>query len=150
LIARIEELNAYHASTSSIEHVSICTRCRYVDAIDDHLALIKNQNDHIAKLDAKLAEYELENEKFKFPRSMLYNRRRPIIKDSVGFQPGGKESIDLNAHGRKIPHFVKGKAPMINDRDGYILYPKNYPAHKMLEKTMLRKLSLMLIMLIFM
>jgi hypothetical protein len=24
----------------------------------------------------------------------------------------------------------KGKAPMIQDREGYILYPKNYPEHK--------------------
>jgi hypothetical protein len=31
-----------------------------VDAISDHLALIKEQNDHIAKLDAKITEHELE------------------------------------------------------------------------------------------
>jgi hypothetical protein len=29
-----------------------------------------------------------------------------------------------------ISNFVKGKAPMVQDRDGYILYPKNYPEHK--------------------
>jgi hypothetical protein len=28
--------------------------------------MIKEQNDHIAKLNAKSAEHELENEKFKF------------------------------------------------------------------------------------
>jgi hypothetical protein len=65
-------------STSTVEHVSICTRCRdiNVDAIHDHLAMIKQQNDHIAKLDAKITEHELENEKFKFARSMLYSGRR--------------------------------------------------------------------------
>jgi hypothetical protein len=54
------------ASTSTIEHVTICTRCRdiHVDAISDHLALLKDQNDHIAKLDAKIIKHELENEKF--------------------------------------------------------------------------------------
>jgi hypothetical protein len=50
--------------------------------------MIKQQNDHIAKLDAKIAEHELENEKFKFARSMLYSGRRPGIKDGIGFQKG--------------------------------------------------------------
>jgi hypothetical protein len=87
LIAKIEELNACHVSTSTIEHVTICTRCRDIDvnAMNDHLAMIKEQNDHIAKLNAKIAKHELENEKVKFARSMLYNGRRPGIKDGVGF-----------------------------------------------------------------
>jgi chromosome segregation ATPase len=73
LIAKIEELNACPISTSTVEHVTICTRCRDidVDAISDHLVLIKGKNDHIAKLDAKNVKHELENEKFKFSRSML-------------------------------------------------------------------------------
>ena len=37
--------------------------------------MIKEQNDHIAKLTAKIAEHELENENFKFACSMLYNGR---------------------------------------------------------------------------
>jgi hypothetical protein len=97
LNAKIEELNARKPSTSTVEHISICTRCRYIDveAIDDHLAMIKKQNDHIAQLDAKIAEHELENEKFKFARSMLYNGRRPGIKDGIGFQQGS--NVKLNA-----------------------------------------------------
>jgi hypothetical protein len=73
LYAKIDELNACKPSTSTVSHISICTRCRdvNVDAIHDHIAMIKQQNDHIAKLDAKIAEHELENEKFKFSRSML-------------------------------------------------------------------------------
>jgi chromosome segregation ATPase len=73
LHAKIEELNVCKPSTSTVEHVSISTRCRdiNVEAIDDHLAIIKQQNDHIAKLTAKINEHELENEKFKFARSML-------------------------------------------------------------------------------
>jgi hypothetical protein len=59
LHAKIDELNACKPSTSSVDHVTICTRCRYinVDAIHDHIAMIKQQNDHIAKLDAKIAEH---------------------------------------------------------------------------------------------
>jgi hypothetical protein len=81
-------LNACKPSTSTVEHVAICTRCRDVniEAMDDHLAMIEQQNDHIAKLTTKIAEHELENEKFKFARSMLYNGRHPDIKDGIGFQ----------------------------------------------------------------
>jgi chromosome segregation ATPase len=43
LHAKIVELNDCKPSTSTVEHVSICTRCRdvNVDAIHDHLAMIK-------------------------------------------------------------------------------------------------------------
>jgi hypothetical protein len=128
LHAKIDELNACKPSTSSVDHVTICTRCRdiNVDAIHDHIAMIKQQNDHIAKLDAKIAEHELENEKFKFARGMLYNGRRPGIKDGIGFQQG--DNIKLNAP-KRLSNFVKGKAPMAQDNEGYILYPAGYPEH---------------------
>jgi predicted RNase H-like nuclease (RuvC/YqgF family) len=62
LHAKIEELNVCKSSISTVDHVSICTRCRDVniEAKDDHLAMIKQQNDHIAKLTAKINEHELE------------------------------------------------------------------------------------------
>jgi seryl-tRNA synthetase len=43
LHAKVVELKSCKPSTSTVEHVSICTRCRdiNVDAINDHLALIK-------------------------------------------------------------------------------------------------------------
>jgi hypothetical protein len=131
LNAKIEELNACKLSTSTIEHVSICTRCRdiNIETMDDHLAMIKQQNDHIAKLTAKITEHELENEKFKFARSMLYNGRRPGIKDGIGFQQGNQNNTKLNAP-KRLSNFVKGKAPMVQDSEGYILYPANYPEHK--------------------
>jgi hypothetical protein len=94
LNAKIEELNACKPSTSTVEHIAICTRCRdvNVEAIDDHIVMIKQQNDHIAKLTAKIA-HELENEKFKFARSMLYNGRHPGIKDGIGFQQWAMSSL---------------------------------------------------------
>jgi hypothetical protein len=95
--AKIDELNACKPSTSTVDHVTICTRCKdiNVDAIHDHLALIKQQNDHIAQLTTKINEHEIENEKFKFARSMLYNGRRLGIKDGIGFQQGS--NVKLNA-----------------------------------------------------
>jgi hypothetical protein len=90
--------------------------------------MIKQQNNHIAKLDAKIAEHELENEKFKFARSMLYSGRRPGIKDDIGFQQG--DNVKLNAPPKRLSNFVKGKTPMVQDNEGYILYPAGYPEHK--------------------
>jgi hypothetical protein len=129
LKSKIDELNVCKPSTSTVEHVSICTRCRdvNVDAINDHLALIKQQNDHIAQLTAKINEHEIENEKFKCAISMLYNGRRPGIKDGIGFQQ--VSNVKLNAP-KRLSNFVKGKAPMVRDNEGYILYPANYPRHK--------------------
>jgi hypothetical protein len=129
LNAKIAELKSCKPSTSTVDHVTICTRCRdvNVEAIHDHLALIKQQNDHIAQLTAKINEHEIENEKFKFARSMLYSGRRPGIKDGIGFQQGS--NVKLNAP-KKLSNFVKGKAPMVQDNEGYILYPANYPEHK--------------------
>jgi hypothetical protein len=95
LNAKIEELNACKPSTSIVDHATICTRCRdiNVEAINDHLAMIKKQNDHIAQLSAKIVEHELEIENFKFARSMLYNGRPPGIKDGIGFQQGSNVKL---------------------------------------------------------
>jgi hypothetical protein len=127
--AKIDELNACKPSTSTIDHVSIFTRCRdvNVDALNDHLVLIKQQNDHIATLTAKINEHEIKNEKFKFARSMFYSGRHPGIKDGIGFQQGS--NVKLNAP-KKLSSFVKGKAPMAQDNKGYILYPAGYPEQK--------------------
>jgi hypothetical protein len=58
---------------------------------------------------------------------MLYNGRHPDIKDGIGFQQGS--NVKLNAP-KRLSNFVKGKAPMVQDNEGYILYPANYPEHK--------------------
>ena len=65
--------------------------------------------------------------KIKFARSLLYNGRRPGIKDGIGFQKG--DNVKLNAP-KKLSNFVKGNDPMVQDREGYILYPTKYPEHK--------------------
>jgi hypothetical protein len=58
---------------------------------------------------------------------MLYSGRHPGIKDGIGFQQGS--NVKLNAP-KKLSSFVKGKAPIVQDNEGYILYPANYPEHK--------------------
>jgi hypothetical protein len=113
-----------------------------VEAIDDQLAMIKKQNDHIAQLNAKIAENELENENFKFARSMLYNGRRTGIKDGIGFQQGS--NVKFNAP-KKLSNFVKGKAPMVQDSEDNILYPLTILSIK-LGRFMLGNLTMFLIM----
>jgi hypothetical protein len=97
LIAKIKELNASNVSTSTVEHVTICTRCRDVniDAMNDHIIIIKEQNDHIAKLNAKIAEHELENENFKFSRSMLYNGDAQALRMALASNKGAKATSNL-------------------------------------------------------
>jgi hypothetical protein len=58
---------------------------------------------------------------------MLYSGRRTGIKDGIGFQQG--DNVKLNAP-KKLSNFVKGKAPMAQDNEGYILYPAGYLEQK--------------------
>jgi hypothetical protein len=59
---------------------------------------------------------------------MLYSGRRPGIKDGIGFQKG--DNVKINAPPKKLSNFVKGKATMPQDNEGYILYPVGYPESK--------------------
>jgi hypothetical protein len=68
---------------------------------------------------------------------MLYNGRHHGIKDGIGFQQGSQSNVKLNAP-KKLSNFVKGKAPMVQDKEGYILYPTNYREHK-IKKNHARK-----------
>jgi hypothetical protein len=52
---------------------------------------------------------------------------RPTIKDDIGFQQGS--NVKLNAP-KRLSNFVKGKAPMVQDNEGYIVYPTGYTEHK--------------------
>ena len=53
---------------------------------------------------------------------------RSGIKDGIGFQRG--DNLKINAPPKRLSNFVKGKAPMPQDNEGYILYPVGYPEHK--------------------
>jgi hypothetical protein len=70
---------------------------------------------------------KLKMKKFKFARSMLYSGRRPGIKDGIGFQQGS--NVKLNAP-KRLSNFVKGKTPMAQENEGYILYLAGYLEHK--------------------
>jgi hypothetical protein len=96
LIAKIVKLDNCHASSSSIEHVSICTRCKDVD-VDVYIinvAMIASLKGHIAKIEnqTKTGKVEIENENIKYVRVVYLNGRHLGIKDGVGFQMGPPRS----------------------------------------------------------
>jgi hypothetical protein len=97
--------------------------------MNDHLAMIKEQIDHIAKLDAKIAEHELENEKKLNLLVICF-----IMGDALTLSMGLVSNLEAKATSNLMPmetrfNFIKGKTPVVQDREGYILYPKNYPEH---------------------
>jgi hypothetical protein len=50
--------------------------------------MIKKQNDHITTLNAKIAEHELENKKFKFACSMLIMGDTLALRMTLGSNKG--------------------------------------------------------------
>ena len=75
---------------------------------------------------------------------MLYSGRRPGIKDGIGFQQGS--NVKFNAP-KKLSNFVKGKAPMAQDNEGFILYPAGFLSIR-LGEFIVGSLTLALIMLL--
>jgi hypothetical protein len=65
LNAKLEEANK---SSSCVEHVSICNRCKDcdVDACDEHLMSITKLNDEVASLDAQLKTCKINYDQLKF------------------------------------------------------------------------------------
>jgi hypothetical protein len=83
LNSRIDKLSV---ASSSLEHVSICNRCKDfdIDACNNHASIIAKLNDEIVQL--KTCKNEVE--KVKFARDVFTIGRHPPIKDGLGFQKG--------------------------------------------------------------
>ena len=96
-------MNVCYASTSSIEHISICPRCKDVDA---NVAMIKSLNGHIAKLEdqAKIGTMNLRMRSLNMAGQPFLNGRRPGIngiKDGVDFQSGAKYNTKVKVNGER-------------------------------------------------
>jgi hypothetical protein len=85
LNATIEKLNI---ASSSMEHVSICNRCKDfdVDACNNHASTISKLNEEVANLNAQLKICKNEYEKIKFARDAYTIGKHPSIKDGLGLQ----------------------------------------------------------------
>jgi hypothetical protein len=95
-----------NVASSSLEHVSICNRCKDVD-IDScvaNVSLIDAMNARIKELYIQVKNANDELGKIKFARDAYTIGRHPSIKDSLGFHRGAK---DIKSH--KAPNFSKEK-----------------------------------------
>jgi hypothetical protein len=114
--------------------------------MDDHLVMIKEQNDHIAKLNAKIVEHELENEKFKFVRSMLYNRRALALRVTLVSNKGVKAISSLMPPRTDSLILLRVRLPWFRI-ESVIFYTLRTILSTKLGKFMLENLILFLIML---
>ena len=98
-------------STSCVEHVKICTRCKdfNVDACSDLLVSISKLTEELASLNIQLKTSKNDFNKLKFARDAYTIGRHPSIKDGLGFK---REAKNLTSHKAPIPAKEKGKAPM--------------------------------------
>jgi hypothetical protein len=108
LNTKLEEVSK---TSSCVEHVSICNRCKDfdVDACDEHLISITKLNDEVVSLNAQLKTCKIEFDKLKFARDAYTIGRHPSIKDGLGFR---KETKNLTSQKTPVPNNEKGTAPM--------------------------------------
>jgi hypothetical protein len=106
--AKLEEANK---SSSCVEHVIICNRCKDFDvnSCDEHLISIAKLNDEVTSLNAQLKTCKIDFDKLKFARDAYTIGRHPYIKDGLGFQ---KETKNLTSQKALVLNKEKGKAPM--------------------------------------
>jgi hypothetical protein len=123
LNAKLEVVNK---SSSCVENVVICNRCKdiNVDACDEHLISISKLNDEVASLNAQLKTCKSDFDKLKFARDAYTVGRHPSIKDGLGFK---REAKNLTSQRAPILNKEKGKAPMascIQKNNAFIYYRK--------------------------
>jgi hypothetical protein len=108
LNAKLEVVNK---SSSCVEHVVICNRCKDfdVDACVEHLTSITKLNDEAASLNTQLKTCKNDFDKLKFARDAYTVGRHPSIKYGLGFR---KEVKNVTSQRTPIPNKEKGKAPM--------------------------------------
>jgi hypothetical protein len=105
------KLEVANKSSSCVEHVVICNKCKDFDvnACNEHLIAITKLNDEVASLNAQLKTCKNDFDKLKFARDAYTVGRHPSIKDGLGFR---KEAKNLTSQRAPIPNKEKGKAPM--------------------------------------
>jgi hypothetical protein len=127
LSAKLEVANK---SSSSVEHVVICNRCKdfNIDACGEHLISISKLNDEVASLNAQLKTCKSDFDKLKFARDAYAIGRHPSIKDGLGFR---KEAKNLTSQRAPIPNKEKGKAPMAssNQKNHAFMYDRKIASH---------------------
>jgi hypothetical protein len=127
LNAKLEKANE---TSSCVEHVVICNRCKDfdVDVCDEHIIAITKLNDEVASLNAQLKTSKNDFDKLKFARDAYTIGRHPSIKDGLGFR---KEIKNLTSQKAPVLNMEKGKAPMAisPQRNHAFIYDKKIASH---------------------
>jgi hypothetical protein len=123
LHARIEKIDI---ASSSMEHVSICNRCKDIDidACNTHASTILKLNDEVAKLNGQLKICKSEYEKIKFARDAYTIGRHPSIKDGLHFQKGTK-----NLTSQRVSNLTKEKGMAPVDSSSHSFHDKKNHAY---------------------
>jgi hypothetical protein len=126
LNAKLEEVK----TSSCVEHVIICNRCKDfdVDACDEHLISITKLNDEVASLNAQLKTCKINFDKLKFARDAYTVGTHPSIKDGLDFR---RETKNLTSQKAPILIKEKGNAPMASSpqRNHAFIYDRKIASH---------------------
>jgi hypothetical protein len=133
LNAKLEEVNK---TSSYVEHVTICNRCKdfNVDAYNEHLISIAKLNNDVASLNAQLKTCKVDFDRLKFARDAYTIGRHLSIKDGLGFR---KETKNLTSQRILILNKEKGKAPMASSpqRNHAFMYDKKIASRSHYNKS---------------
>jgi hypothetical protein len=126
-----DELNAKlekeNATSTCVEHVVICNRCKDVN-FHEHAITIAKLNKEVASLNAQLKTCKDDFEKLKFARDAYTIGRHPSIKDGLGFR---KETKNLTRQKTLVLNKEKGKAPMASSsqKNHAYMYDRKFTRH---------------------
>jgi hypothetical protein len=107
------KLEVANKSSSCIEHIVICNRCKdlNIDTCSEHLISIAKLDGEVASLNAQLKTSKNDFNKLKFARDAYTIGRHRSIKDGLGFK---REAKNLTSQRAPIFNKEKGKAPKAN------------------------------------
>ena len=82
------KLEGVNKSSSCVEHVVICNRCKDFDvnSCDEHCISIAKLNDEVASLNAQLKTCKIEFDKLKFARDAYTFGRHPRLRMDLVFE----------------------------------------------------------------
>jgi hypothetical protein len=125
--AKLEKVDE---TSSCVEHVIICNRCKDfdVDVCDEHLTSIAKLNNEVESLNAQLKTCKVDYDKLKFARDAYTVGRHPSIKDELGFR---KETKNLTSQKTPVLNKEKGKAPMASSsqKNHAYMYDRKFTRH---------------------
>jgi hypothetical protein len=105
------KLEVANKSSSCIDHVVICNRCKdfNIDACVEHLTSIAKLNGEVASLNAQLKTSKNDFDKLKFARDAYTIGRHPSINDGLGFK-------------REAKNLTSQRAPFSTRKKGRLLW----------------------------